>query len=97
MNTYHEQTGKLIENPDLEAGCVYPGQRYVGTERVILKGTVALYPPNGLGHDKPVFESCQWYHPWTEQELAAKNEKTVDEKISDAVTAAVALAQGGAV
>lgn len=48
MKTYHEKTGELIENPDLEAGYTYPGQRYVGTERVVLGGTVDLYPPGGL-------------------------------------------------
>lgn len=71
MKTYHEQTGELIENPDLEAGYTYPGQRYVGTERVILKGTVELYPPGGLGYDKSVYEDCLWYHEYTEDELAA--------------------------
>lgn len=64
MKTYHEKTGELIESPDLSAGYTYPGQRYVGTERVILKGTVELYPPDGLGYDKPVYEDCLFFHPW---------------------------------
>lgn len=71
MKTYHEKTGELIENPDLEAGRVYPGQRYIGTERIVLGGTIELYPPGGLGYDKPVYEDCQWYHEYTEDELAA--------------------------
>lgn len=70
--TYNEKTGELIETPDLVAGYTYPGQRYVGTERVILKGTVELYPPDGLGYDKPVYEDCQWYHEYTGDELAAQ-------------------------
>lgn len=69
--TYNEKTGELIENPDLEKGYTYPGQRYVGTERVILGGTVERYPPDGLGYDKPVYEDCLWYHEYTEDELAA--------------------------
>lgn len=73
MKTYHEQTGELIESPDLSAGYTYPGQRYVGTERVILKGTVALYPPGGLGYDKAVYEDCLRYHEYTEDELAAQH------------------------
>lgn len=64
MNIYHEKTGELIESPDLEAGYTYPGQRYVGTERVILGGTVELYPPGGLEYDKPVYEDCLFFHPW---------------------------------
>lgn len=43
----------------------------MGTERVILGGTVELYPPDGLGYDKPVYEDCLWYHEYTEDELAA--------------------------
>ena len=45
MKTYNEKTGELIENPDLSAGYTYPGQRYIGTERIVLEGTVARYPP----------------------------------------------------
>lgn len=71
MKTYHEKTGELIENPDLEKGYTYPGQRYVGAERIVLGGTIELYPPGGLGYDKPVYEDCQWYHEYTEDELAA--------------------------
>lgn len=73
MKTYNEKTGELIENPDLEAGYTYPGQRYVGTERVILRGTVELYPPDGLGYDKSVYEDCLYYHTYTEDELAAQH------------------------
>lgn len=73
MKTYHEQTRDLIENPDLEVGYVYPGKRYIGTERIVLEGTVALYPPGGLWYDKPVYEDCQWYHEYTEDELAAQH------------------------
>lgn len=68
MNVYHEKTGDLIENPDLEAGYTYPGQRYVGTERVVLGRTVELYPPNGLSYDKAVYEECLWYHEYTDEE-----------------------------
>lgn len=73
MKTYHESTSELIENPNLEEGYTYPGQRYVGTERIVLEGTVELYPPDGLGYDKPVYEDCLWYHEYTEDELAAQH------------------------
>lgn len=68
MNVYDEKNGELIENPDLEAGYTYPGQRYVGTERIVLGGTIELYPPGGLGYDKPVYEDCLWYHEYTDGE-----------------------------
>ena len=64
MNVYDEKTGELIESPDLEAGYTYPGQRHIGTERVVLGGTVDLAPPGGLGYDKPVYEDCLFFHPW---------------------------------
>lgn len=73
MSIYDEITKEEIENPDLEKGYTYPGQRYVGTERVTLRGTVACYPPDGLGYDKPVYEDCLYYHTYTEDELAAQH------------------------
>lgn len=78
MKTYHEQTGELIENPDLEAGYTYPGQRYIGTERIVLEGTVALYPPGGLEYDKPVCEDCLFFHPWEPGEKPGTEPKTPD-------------------
>lgn len=97
MKTYNEKTLEEIESPDLSKGMTYPGKIKTGVEYVVMSGSQEKYPPNGLRKEKAVYEECQFYHAWTEEELAAQNEKTVDEKISDAVTAAVALAQGGAV
>ena len=71
MKTYDKSTHEPIETPNLEKGYTYPGQRYVGTERVILGGTLARYPPDGLAYDKLVYEECMWYHTYTEDELAA--------------------------
>lgn len=92
MNIYDEKTGELIENPDLEAGYTYPGQRYLGTERVILKGTVELYPPDGLGYDKPVYEDCQLYHAYTEEDKKA----AVSDKLSELSSACNAAITAGA-
>lgn len=90
MKTYNEKTGLEIENPDLEAGYTYPGQRYVGTERVILKGTVELYPPGGLGYDKAVYEDCNLYHEYTEedrQEELNKKETELSNACNSAISA----------
>lgn len=99
---YDEISKEPIENPDLSAGTVYDGKRIIGyteEKKAPMNGTASPRNPMGLYKrvpPHPIYEDCQWYHRYTEEELAAMNEKTVDEKISDAVTAAVALAQGGA-
>lgn len=71
MNTYNEKTGELIENPDLEAGYVYPGRRKVGAEERVLERTVTERRPEGLRQLVDVYEDCQYYHEYTEDELAA--------------------------
>lgn len=71
MKTYDENTGREVENPDLEAGYVYPGRRKVGTEEKVLEGTVTERRPEGLRHLVDVYEDCQYYHEYTEDELAA--------------------------
>lgn len=64
MKIYDEITHEQLESPDLEKGYTYHGQKYLGTERVTLKGTVERYPPGGLEYDKPVYEDCLFFHPW---------------------------------
>lgn len=83
MKIYDETTGELIESPDLEKGRTYPGQRYIGTDRVVLEGTVALYPPDGLGYDMRMYEDCLYYHEYTEEELDAMHPP--DEPMPDGV------------
>lgn len=68
LKIYDESTHELLESPDLEAGYTYPGQRYVGTERIVLGGTIERYPPDGLGYEKPVYEDCLWYHEYADGE-----------------------------
>lgn len=88
MKTYHEKTGELIESPDLDAGYVYPGQRYIGTKRVTLERTAELYPPGGLQHEVPVYEDCLYYRPYTEEDKkAARNDKLAE--LSAACEAAI--------
>ena len=93
MKTYNAITGEEIESPDLEAGYTYPGKRYIGTQKVVMQGSVERYPPSGLRHEEPVYEDCLFWQP---TEPPEQQEPDIDKKISDAVTAAVALAQGGA-
>ena len=79
MKTYHEKNGELIETPDLEAGYVYPGQRYIGTKRVTLERTAELYPPNGLQYEIPVYEDCQLYHAYTDEDKQTAMNAKIEE------------------
>lgn len=63
MKTYNAITGEEIENPDLEAGYTYPGKRYIGTQKVVMQGSVERYPPDGLRHEEPVYEDCLFWRP----------------------------------
>lgn len=71
MKTYDEKTGLEIESPDLEAGYVYPGRKKIGTEEKVLEGTVTERRPDGLKQIVTLWEDCQFYHAYTEDELAA--------------------------
>lgn len=71
MKIYDEITKTEVTNPDLEAGYVYPVRRKVGTEERVLERTVTERRPEGLRHLVDVYEDCQYYHEYTEDELAA--------------------------
>lgn len=87
MKTYDEKNWDEVLNPDLEVGYVYPGQRYIGTKRVTLERTAELYPPGGLQHEVPMYEDCQLYHAYTEDELAAIQNPEVPTDVESRVTA----------
>lgn len=88
MKIYDESTLEEIQNPGLDTGYVYPGRRYLGTKRVTLEGTAELYPPGGLQHEVPVYEDCQMYHTYTEEDKQfALNEKRAE--LSAACEAAI--------
>lgn len=89
---YDAQTKQPVESPDLEKGYLVEGSIVTGTALEVMAGTVTDDRPQGLRRRVPVREACQWYCLNPEP---SEPEKTMDEKISDAVTAAVALAQGG--
>lgn len=79
MKTYNEKTWEEVSNPDLENGFVYPARRQTGTKRMTHEGTEKLYPPNGLQYDVPVYEDCQLFHAYTDEDKqAARNEKLAE-------------------
>lgn len=77
MKIYDEITREEITEPDLSAGYVYDGVIVTGhtEERIeVMEGTVTEDRPEGLRRLIPaqdITEPCQWYHEYTEDELAA--------------------------
>lgn len=79
MKIYDEITQEPLEGPDLTAGCLYDGVIVVGREEErieVMDGTVTAARHEGLrriipAHD--ITEPCQWYHKYTEDELAAQH------------------------
>ena len=61
MNVYNANTGELLESPDLEAGYLVEGEKVTGYRMEVLDGTVTEERPEGLRHEVPVTEHCQWY------------------------------------
>lgn len=88
MKIYDETTGEEVLNPDLNAGYLYSGSRVVGHEDEryeVMEGTVSALCPNGLkrlipAHD--VYEDCQFYHKYTEAEIAKQNEPKIQDRIT---------------
>lgn len=95
MAIYDANTGQLIESPDLSAGYLVDGTIATGYTTEVMGGTVTDDRPNGIRRRVPVTEPCQWYYLNGKEQETGTGEKTVDQKITDAVTAAVALAKGG--
>lgn len=81
MKIYDEITKEEILVPDLALGYVYDGVIVTGRteERYeVMEGTVTEDRPDGLMRLIPaqdITEPCQWYHKYTEEELAAQQEQ----------------------
>lgn len=77
MKIYDEITREEIKNPDLKAGYLYDGVIVVGhePERIeVMEDTITPTRPQGLRQRIPahdITEPCQWYHKYTDDELAA--------------------------
>lgn len=83
MKIYDETTMEEITDPDLSAGRLYIGERITGrTEEhlEVMEGTVTEARPEGLRRLVPamdITEPCQYYHKYTEEELAAMQREDV--------------------
>lgn len=89
MKIYDEITREELTAPDMKAGYVYDGVIVTGhtEERIeVMEGTVTDDRPDGLRHLVPaqdITEPCQWYHTYTEEELAGQEEAgTLEERLT---------------
>ena len=89
MKIYDEITREEITDPNLSAGYVYDGVLVTGhtEERIeVMEGTVTEDRPEGLRRLIPaqdITEPCQWYHAYTEEELAQQaQDRTTEERLA---------------
>lgn len=89
MKIYDEITREEITEPDLSAGYLYDGVIVTGhtEERIeVMDGTVTASRPDGLRRLIPaqeITEPCQWYHTYTEEELAQQEQhRTTEERLA---------------
>lgn len=92
MKIYDELTRLELQNPDMQAGYLYTGIIVTGrTEEhyEIMEGTVTEDRPSGLRRlipAKDITEPCQWYHTYTEEELAAMQPPEVPADVEQRLT-----------
>ena len=89
MKIYDEITREEILVPDLALGYVYDGYSVTGRpeERIeVMESTVTEDRPEGLRRLIPaqdITEPCQWYHTYTEEELAQQEQdRTTEERLA---------------
>lgn len=86
MKIFDPQTMQEMQSPDLSKGYTFPGRIKVGTEDVLLPGSVETFPPNGLRKRRDLYEECLFYHEYTEEELAAKNQPSQLDRVEAQAT-----------
>ena len=99
MKIYDETTNEELTSPDLAAGYLYTARRvaeHVPENREVMQGTVTEDNPQGLmctipAHD--VYYDCQFYHAYTEEELAEREKPTLQEQVDANAAAILELAQ----
>lgn len=88
MKIYDEITNEELTAPDLSAGCLYTARRvaeHVPESREVMEGTITEDNPKGLEHiikAHDIYESCQFYHAYTDAEIAERNKPTLDDRIT---------------
>lgn len=92
MKIYDEITGEELISPNLNLGYLYDGKHvsgHVDETKIVLKGTVTDFRPEGLTHIVPgydTYEDCQYYHKYTAGELNERSKLSLEEQV-DAIAA----------
>lgn len=88
MKIYDEITNEELTSPDLSAGYLYTTRRvikHVPESREVMEGTITEDNPKGLEHiivAHDIYENCQFYHAYTDAEIAECNKPTLDDRIT---------------
>lgn len=99
MKIYDETTGAEIVVPDKTKGYLYEGHRvvkHIEDAYEVMEGTVTKDCPEGLQRLIPgrdLYEDCQFYHAYTEEELAEREKPTLQEQVYANAAAILELAQ----
>lgn len=97
MKIYDEITKKELTAPDKSKGYLYDSQIKTGmTEDTyeVMEGTVTEDCPNGLRRLIPghaVFEACQFYHTYTDEEIKRMEEQAAAEQAAKDREAKIAM------
>ena len=97
MKIYDEITKKELTAPDESKGYLYESQIKTGmTEDAyeVMVGTVTEDCPNGLRRLIPghaVFEACQFYHTYTDEEIKRMEEQAAAEQAAKDREAKIAM------
>ena len=97
MKIYDEITKEELTAPDESKGYLYEGQIKTGmTEDTyeVMEGTVTEDCPNGLRRLIPghaVFEACQFYHTYTDEEIKRMEERAAAEQAAKDREAKIAM------
>lgn len=97
MKIYDEITKKELTAPDESKGYLYESQIKTGmTEDTyeVMDGTVTEDCPNGLRRLIPghaVFEACQFYHTYTDEEIKRMEEQAAAEQAAKDREAKIAM------
>ena len=97
MKIYDEITKEELTAPDESKGYLYESQIKTGmTEDTyeVMEGTVTEDCPNGLRRLIPghaVFEACQFYHTYTDEEIKRMEEKAAAEQAAKDREAKIAM------
>lgn len=88
MKIYDELTNEELISPNLNVGYLYTSRRIVGhvdDSYEIMEGTITEKCPDGLRRLIPahnIYEDCQFYHTYTDAEIAERNKPTLDDRIT---------------